>query len=174
MTKKTSHEAPLIHKFHEIIKDHPEYGIQVKVNIGSDTKCHADVEYLAKNGEYLVLEARSHESKDAYNTRHKIFGQLLKEHGKNNTQRSRYLNSLTLGILIPEDVPSSGKSNTNKSGICFYRDGYEGIPENLYRQFGLLVKAKYVFACSMSRSTVKVYSWDGFYRGDEELCLIRL
>ena len=130
--EKINHEAPLIAVFQDIINDHPEFGIQTRVNIGCDSKCYADIEYLAKSGEYLVIEAKSHESKDAYNTRHKIFGQLLKEHGKSNQNRARRSTNITLGILIPEDPPSSGKSNTTKSGIDFYREGYEGIPEHLY------------------------------------------
>lgn len=171
--EKCSHEAPLIALFREIIKDHPEFGIHTYVNIGCDSKCHADIEYLTNSGEYLVVEAKSHESKDAFNTRHKIFGQLLKEHGKSNDHRSRYSTELTLGILIPEDAPSSGKSNTKRPGITFYRNGYEGIPEHLYSAFGSLVNAKYVFVCSFIQCTVKVFSWDGFYRGDGEICVIR-
>jgi hypothetical protein len=159
--------------FREIIKDHPEFGINTSVNIGCDSKCYADIEYLTNSGEYLIVEAKSHESKDAFNTRHKIFGQLLKEHGKTNDHRSRHSNCLTLGILIPEDPPSSGKSNTTKPGIVFYREGYEGIPEHLYSAFGSLVKAKYVFVCSVVRSSVKVFTWVGYYRGDAEICLIR-
>lgn len=72
----------------------------------------------------LLSKQKSHESKDAFNTRHKVFGQLLKEHDKASNIRSGYGSPITLGILIPRDEMSSGKSNTQKSGYDFYREGY--------------------------------------------------
>ena len=116
------------------------------------------MEYLSKSGEYLIIEAKSHESKDAYNTRHKIFGQLLKEHGKFSPSREEHKESIVLGVLIPKDKTSSGKSNTKKSGYDFYRDGYVGI-----------VKSKYIFVCSIIEKTIDVYSWNGFHKGDEPI-----
>ncbi len=167
--EKVSHETPLIECFHSVIKDDAVFGVSDNINFGSDTNDTADVEYLANNGELIVLEAKSHESKDAYNTRHKIFGQLMKEHGKQNEYRQKYANTIAFGILIPEDEPSSGKSNTKMKGVEFYRKGFEGIPEDLYLKFGMLVNAKYVFVCSVNNRSVKVYSWASFYNSGREL-----
>ncbi len=171
--EKVKHEAPLIECFHSIIEQDEVFGIDKKVNFGSDTNASADVEYLAKNGELIILEAKSHESKDAYNTRHKIFGQLLKEHGKKNEYREKYSDNLAYGILIPEDKPSSVKSNTKKKGIDFYREGYAVIPEELYIKFGMLVNSKYVFVCSINNQSVKVFSWAGFYCSGKVLRLVQ-
>lgn len=167
--EKINHELPLIESFHSLIKADEIFGVEIEINFGTNKNNSADVEYLAKNGELIILEAKSHESKDAYNTRHKIFGELMKEHGKQNPHRKKYANNLTYGILIPADAPSSGKSNTSEKGIEFYRKGFKDIPEKLYLQFGMLVKAKYIFVCSAKHQTVKVFSWASFYNSGEEL-----
>jgi hypothetical protein len=164
--EKLHHEAPLIKCFKEVIGNDQKFGIKREINIGNDNATCSDIEYISSDDEYLIIEAKSHESKDAYNTRHKIFGQLLKEHGKKSSDRNNHKSSLALGILIPKDKPSSGKSNTKKSGYDFYRDGYIDIPEDLFAKFGQLVKAKYVFACSMAERQIDVYTWAGFRKGD--------
>lgn len=50
-----------------------------EVNFGADNGSYADIEYLANNGEYLIVEAKNHHSSDKHNTVHKLFGQLLKK-----------------------------------------------------------------------------------------------
>ncbi|KAF0154226.1 MAG: hypothetical protein FD159_2646 [Syntrophaceae bacterium] len=174
MRTKINHEVPLIDFFHSLIKDDEIFGVEEEINFGANKNNSADVEYLAKNGELIILEAKTHESQDAYNTRHKIFGELLKEHGKQNPYRKKYANSLTYGILIPEDAPSSGKSNTSEKGIEFYRKGFKDIPEALYIKFGLLVNLKYVFVCSVEHMTVRVFSWSSFYNSGKELRIIEI
>ncbi|MDO6583249.1 hypothetical protein Q4491_18055 [Photobacterium sp. 2_MG-2023] len=167
--EKVKHEAPLIECFEEIIVSDPKFGIKTAINIGDDNATCSDIEYLSKSGEYLIIEAKSHESKDAYNTRHKIFGQLLKEHGKVSYSRKEHNEVITLGILIPKDKTSSGKSNTKKSGYDFYRDGYVSIPKELFSGFGELVKARYIFVCSVIEKTIDVYCWNGFHQGDKPI-----
>ena len=162
---KTNHEAALILCFSEIIKEDSKFGIKTTTNIGSDSAFHSDIEYLSNANEYLIIEAKSHESKDAYNTRHKIFGQLLKEHGKTNDSREKHANAIALGILIPKDKTTSGKSNTNTSGYDFYRNGYLSIPEPLFTGFGELANVKYVFICSVIERTIEIYTWPGFRAG---------
>jgi hypothetical protein len=170
--EKISHEAPLIQCFGEVIKSDARFGIKININIGNDSASCSDVEYLSNSDEYLIIEAKSHESKDAYNTRHKIFGQLLKEHGKNSPSRKEHSSSIALGVLIPKDKTSSGKSNTKKSGYDFYRDGYSDIPEIMFSGFGELAKVKYVFLCSVKDKTVDVYTWAGFHRGEKPIYLV--
>lgn len=167
--EKVNHEAPLIKCFSDVIKFDSRFGIKQAINIGNDNASFSDVEYLSNSGEYLIIEAKSHESKDAYNTRHKIFGQLLKEHGKINPSRKEYNSAIALGVLIPKDATSSGKSNTKKSGYDFYRDGYLDIPETIFSKFGELAKVKYVFLCSLKDKNVDVYTWDGFHSGEKPI-----
>jgi hypothetical protein len=171
-TGKSSHEAPLIQCFEEVITLDEIFGISTPINIGCDSSTCSDIEYISHAGEYLVIEAKSHESKDAFNTRHKIFGQLLKEHGKASTIRSGHGSPITLGILIPRDETSSGKSNTKKSGYDFYREGYLGIPEKLFSGFGELVNVKYIFVCSVKSRAVDIYSWSGFHKGDKPIRIV--
>ena len=170
--KNIHHEAQLIKCFKNIVLNDQNFGIKKEINIGNDNIKHSDIEYISNKDEYLIIEAKSHESKDAYNTRHKIFGQLLKEHGKINSVRNNHKQSLALGILIPKDKPSSGKSNTKKSGYDFYRDGYIDIPEDLFKQFGQIVKAKYFFVCSITKKEIDVYTWSGFHKGSEPIYTI--
>jgi len=170
--EKVNHEAPLIRCFSEIIRSNARFGIKKEINIGNDSASCSDVEYVSNSNEYLIIEAKSHESKDAYNTRHKIFGQLLKEHGKSSADRKEHSSSIALGVLIPKDIPSSGKSNTKKSGYDFYRDGYSDIPQELFSGFGELAKVKYVFLCSAENKTVDVYTWGGFHRGEKPIYLV--
>lgn len=170
--EKVDHEEPLIRCFSEVIESDAKFGIKEIINIGNDSASCSDVEYLSNSNEYLIIEAKSHESKDAYNTRHKIFGQLLKEHGKNSQNRQKHSLSIALGILIPKDKTSSGKSNTKKSGYDFYRDGYSEIPASMFMGFGELAKVKYVFLCSIQERTIDVYTWAGFHRGDKPIYLV--
>lgn len=171
-TGKSSHEAPLIQCFEKVIASDKIFGISRRINIGCDCNTCSDIEYISLTGEYLVIEAKSHESKDAFNTRHKIFGQLLKEHGKASKIRSGHGSPITLGVLIPRDETSSGKSNTKKSGYDFYREGYLGIPERLFSGFGELVNVKYIFVCSVKSRAVDVYSWSGFHKGDKPIRIV--
>lgn len=166
---KVNHEAPLIQSFSEVIRSDARFGIKKEINIGNDSAACSDIEYISNGNEYLIIEAKSHESKDAYNTRHKIFGQLLKEHGKISSSRQEHSSSIALGILIPKDKTTSGKSNTKKSGYDFYRDGYSVIPEAMFTGFGELAKVKYVFLCSVKNKTVDVYAWSGFHRGENPI-----
>jgi hypothetical protein len=170
--ERMNHEAPLINCFSEVIKSDTRFGIKKAINIGSDGASYSDVEYLSNSDEYLIIEAKSHESKDAYNTRHKIFGQLLKEHGKNSPSRQEHEAVLALGVLIPKDATSSGKSNSKKSGYDFYRDGYSDIPEKIFSGFGELAKVKYVFLCSIKDRNVDIYTWTGFHRGEKPIYFV--
>ncbi len=145
---------------------------QEKINIGNDSASYSDIEYLSNGNEYLIIEAKSHESKDAYNTRHKIFGQLLKEHGKNSPSRQEHTASIVLGILFPKDKTTSGKSNTKKSGYDFYRDGYSDIPESIFSGFGELAKVKYIFVCSVNEKAIDIYTWAGFRSGEQPIYVV--
>ena len=169
---KMLHEAPLIQCFKKVVCSDARFGIEVELNFGSDNTSCSDVEYISKSGEYLIVEAKTHESRDAYNTRHKIFGQLLKEHGKSSQARKENSEKIVLSVLIPKDKTTSGKSNTKVSGYDFYRNGYSDIPEALFSEFGKLVKAEYFFVCSVAHESVDVYNWSGFQKGEPPIYTI--
>lgn len=166
--KNKSPEMTLITMFKEIILNDKDYGIRKEINFGTDKKTVADVEYLANNGEYIILEAKSHHSSDAYNTINKLFGQLLKEHGKNSDARKTYDHFKSLGILIPKDP-----NNKNKNGVEFYKSALKKIPEDLYVGFGCLAKVKYIFVCSEIENTVEIYSWINFYYSGKPIKTIK-
>lgn len=170
--EKVAHEAPLIQCFCDVIGTDARFGFKRVINLGNDNASCSDIEYLSNGSEYLIVEAKSHESKDAYNTRHKIFGQLLKEHGKKSQSRQEYAVSTKLGLLIPKDKPISSKSSTKKSGYDFYRDGFTDIPNDIFSSFGELVKVQYVFVCSVKDKTIDIYSWVGFRGGEQPIYVI--
>lgn len=168
---KRNPEKELIESFKELITSDNAFGIKEAVNFGDDSDTVADVEYLAKNDEYLILEAKSHKSSNAQNTRHQIFGQLLKEQGKENDKRKLYEKSAVFGLLIPGDKAIGVKGAPTSDGVTYYRDGFTAIPESKFSAFGDLVNAGYVFVC-FGVERIEVFSWLGFYSDDKPICTI--
>lgn len=159
---KRQPELDLIKDFKALIFNDDEFGIEIEINFGRDRKVSADVEFLAKNKEYLVIEAKTHETSNAQNTRHQIFGQLMKEHGKISESRP---NDFVVGILIPGGYPPSEvKKAPKEDGVTYYRDGFIEIPKSIFMSFCALVNAKYIFVCHRN-SHVDVYTWEDFYDG---------
>jgi hypothetical protein len=155
----------MISEFKIIIRNDVEFGIEREINFGNDSKEFADVEYITKKNLHLVIEAKTHESSDAYNTRHKIFGQLLKECGKKRDNQN-----IILGLLIYGDKPSQNKKGIPKSkGTDFYRKGFSNIPEKLFINYANLVNAKYIFVYSSINSNVEIYSWRNFYSKEKPI-----
>ncbi|EKO3584030.1 hypothetical protein P0F40_003283 [Vibrio metschnikovii] len=165
---KRNPEKELIESFKKIITSDSAFGIKVAVNFGADSDTVADVEYLANNDKYLILEAKSHKSSNAQNTRHQIFGQLLKEQGKENDKRRQYDNKAVFGLLIPGDKAIDVKGAPKSDGVTYYRDGFTAIPESKFSAFGDLVNAEYVFVC-FGMDRIEVFSWLGFYSNDKPI-----
>ena len=88
-------EQDLINKFVESIKK--TKGVEI-VCANCKLQSRADVEFKMQNGEYWVIEAKSRDSSDKYNTVHKLFGELLKETG-----RTRNEGMLRIGVLMPTE-----------------------------------------------------------------------
>lgn len=167
---KRSPEKELIDAFKIAITSDDVFGIQKEVNFGADSDTVADVEYLAKNNEYLIIEAKSHKSSNAQNTRHQIFGQLLKEHGKKSELRNDHLNKAKFGLLIPGDKAVDISGAPKDDGVTYYRNGFATIPKDKFSGFVELVNATYVFVFfSGNESVVKVYSWASFYCAGEPI-----
>lgn len=149
----------------------------------SEKDCHfdgdgeymADVELMLSPGRWpeemplnLVLEAKSHHSKDSPNTVNKIFGQLMKESSKTRTKKS-----FCLGLLIPTDgaqwKDGSGKTITRGSGIVYYQTAFKRIKANLFSEYGRLVNARYILAFSVSHQELCIFGWEDFYHGAKPL-----
>jgi hypothetical protein len=128
-----------------------------EINFDCKSRDHADVEYVSATGRHFVIEAKSHHSKDRDNGAHKIFGELLKETGRNPNRGAD--GTPVFAILLTDDPWE------HRRGEAFYRRKFQTIDESAYLSFGRLVKAEYVFLAEASSSTVRAFSWAGFYRG---------
>ncbi|HGS5090437.1 TPA: hypothetical protein ACMDT4_004514 [Vibrio parahaemolyticus] len=120
-----------------------EYGIGTLINSNCKAKKFADVEFISHSGNHWVIEAKSNDSKDAHNSVHKIFGELLKETGRSERD------SCYFGILIP------------KNAIHFYSRLFQQIDRDKFIQFGVLIPIKQVFA--YDSSGVKLLAWSELY-----------
>ncbi|GAB3807086.1 hypothetical protein [Virgibacillus kimchii] len=161
-------ERDLIQGFESIMKQNENVDMTMPTNFGNNTTILADIEYVSSTGEYMVIEAKSNHSRDAHNSVHKLFGELLKETGKNKVNRLQGDQKASLAVLIPEDA-STRDGVTKNSGYNFYKRHFNNIPHDIFEKFGELVNARYVFIYSKRDNCVKQYSWIGFYQGEEPL-----
>ncbi|WP_217555940.1 hypothetical protein [Vibrio metschnikovii] len=140
-----SPEQDLINDFVEALykAENSEYGIDKLVNSNCRAKKFADVEFFSRSGNHWVIEAKSNDSKDAHNSVHKIFGELLKETGRTERDKCYF------GILIPINA------------IQFYSRLFRQINRDKFIQFGALIPIKWVFACDSSE--VKLLTWSELY-----------
>lgn len=122
----------------------------------------------------LLLEAKSHHSKDSPNTINKAFGQLLKEANKSPVTRAQ--REHCLGLLIPIDgatwIDPKGERINRGSGIEYYRTGFRRIDAAIFAGFGRLVNARYVLAFSVHEQYLAVFSWDAFHAGNPPLACL--
>lgn len=148
-------EQNLIDKFRSLLKGKDnDFSVDIEINFNCKAHKKADIEYISKSGDHFVIEAKSHHSKDAYNSVHKLFGELLKETGRlRDTKKIKY------GILIPKD------EYNEKNGITFYRECFRKINRTKFIEFGKLIPMSYVFVCSQESSYIDIYTWANFYEG---------
>jgi len=136
-------------------------------NGGSDTNEFADIEYTSSESGLIAIEAKTHDTSNAPNTVHMVFGQLLREHGKTNPERER--NPASFGILIPAETPTSINA-PNEAGVNYYQRRFRNIPRDKFFKFGTLVNARYVFVFKRTQPLLlEIYSWEGFYDKDAPL-----
>ncbi|WP_010676346.1 hypothetical protein [Bacillus timonensis] len=164
-------EQKLIENFKMTLLKHDYIDTKFRVNFGRNTKDFADVEFVSKEGEYIVLEAKTHHTRDAHNTYHKLFGELLKETGKNTHIRSKFQGKLSYGILIPDDACDIDYVPKD-DGMTFYQKQFNNIPQEIFKKFGNLVNAKYVFVYSENKQKIKIYTWMGFYNNEKPLRIL--
>ena len=120
-----------------------EIKIKTLINKNCRAKEWADIEFISESDKLWVIEAKSNQSKDAHNSVHKLFGELLKETGRE--QR----NNCYIAILLPED------------GILFYSRLFQSINRQKFLDFGNLIPIKNVF--SFGDSGVLEMSWEDLY-----------
>ena len=124
----------------KIREDAPEICIH---NCSCRHQTLADIEITLPSGQRWAIEAKSHKSNDRYNTIHKLFGELLKETGRDERD------NCNIGVLIPE------------CGIDFYKDGFRKIRRRKFVCFGILIPVRYVFSYGVYG--VRHTFWDRFY-----------
>lgn len=172
MAKKKEIEKLLVSKFCEFVRSYgnDEFSVTTIHNASGDTNEYADIELTTATGVLVAIEAKTHETRDAPNTVHKVFGQLLAEHGKTNPQRRKA--SACFGILIPAEKPMNPDA-PKSCGTSYYQRRFRNIPENKFEEFGVLVDAKYVFVFRRTRpQQLDVYGWMDFYRNKKPITTI--
>jgi len=138
-------EQDLIDLFVKHLHVHDDHEIKIYTLINDRCKSHtyADIEYVSISGQHWVIEAKSNDSSDAANTIHKIFGELLKETGKDSRGTCLY------AILIPED------------GLDFYSRCFQYVKREKYIGFGDLIPVHSVFTCS--ETEISQITWSDLY-----------
>lgn len=138
-------EQDLINAFIEHLREHADGDLQIDklYNAKCRTKLFADIEFLSKSKVHWVIEAKSNDSKDKYNTVHKIFGELLKETGRENRQQCKH------AILIPLD------------SLLFYSRAFQSIDRNKFLGFGNLIPIDTVFLSGPLNVTL--ITWEALY-----------
>lgn len=144
MSNKTP-EQDLIDAFVNSLQEHdsPDLKIGELLNSNCKAKKWADIEYISVSGSHWVIEAKSNDSSDAHNTVHKIFGELLKETGRESRENSK------ISVLIPE------------IGVSFYSRLFQSVNREKFLGFGRLVPVQCVF--TFGASGVMQISWEELY-----------
>lgn len=140
-------EQDLIDDFVATLKISTDSDISKKSGTFINTKCrgrgndeYADVEYISDSGTHWVIEAKTNKTNNFPNEIHKVFGNLLKETGRDNREKSKY------AILIPEDAEGD------------FRNGFMKIDHQKYIEFGKLIPINSVFLYGNSGITKKTWS----------------
>lgn len=138
-------EQDLINQFIGHLQTHEDDELKIATlfNKSCKAKKYSDIEYRSVSNIHWVIEAKSHDSGDRYNTVHKIYGELLKETGRVNRNNCCY------GILIPS------------SSVNFYSRAFQFIQRDRFLKFGQLIPVDCVFLCNEHGFT-KV-SWEELY-----------
>ncbi|WP_105172172.1 hypothetical protein [Pseudoalteromonas sp. T1lg24] len=138
-------EQDLIEQFMAYLQGHEDDDLRISevINQNCKAKQFADVEFVSISNKHWVIEAKSDDSKDRHNTVHKIFGELLKETGRDNRNNCRY------AILIPG------------SSVQFYSRAFQSINREKFIGFGDLIPVNCVFTCN--EHGISKMSWEALY-----------
>lgn len=138
-------EQDLIDEFMTHLEQHVDVTIKIDsiINQNCKSKKFSDIEFKSSTGLHWVIEAKSDDSMDKYNTVHKIFGELLKETGRTNRSNCCY------AILIPE------------SAVNFYSCAFQSIDRDKFLGFGKLIPINTVF--TSKAKGISILTWEELY-----------
>ena len=122
-------------------------------------KNYADIEYINDEGEFCMVEAKTHLSGDGHNAVHKLFGELLKLTGY---QSSKTHENIKYQLLIDNRPDETGK----RGGQFFHELLVKHIPKDKFIAFGKIVPIDKVIEFDMK--TIKEFSWEEFYNLEEK------
>lgn len=145
MTTRRYPEQSLIDLFVEHLRKSTDPRISIKslLNKNCRSKKLSDVEYISQDDTHWVIEAKSDDSGDKHNTVHKIFGELLKETGRDKRHNNKY------SVLIPE------------ASVAFYSRAFQAIHRDKFLAFGALIPVDSVFLCGSDG--IRTISWADLY-----------
>lgn len=149
------HEQDLIDGFVQEIRRIVEKQDRNNLILDNDRckrKIFADIEFTLPSGQRWAIEAKSNKSKNNYNTVHGLFGDLLKETGRENRENCEF------AILIPKD------------GIDFYYSHFREINRCKFFGFGWLIPVRTIFSYDCASRSIKYTSWENFYDKKFEKC----
>ena len=139
------HEQIFIDSFIEhIVTNKNDYRPERVINQNCKSHKFADVEFVTAR-DHWVIEAKTNVSKDAHNSVHKLFGELLKETGKPRIIEAG--KTLKYGILIPDS--------------SFYRNKFRLINQAKFNGFGELIPVERIFI--FTSGTLTTITWEDFY-----------
>ena len=152
-----SPEQDLIHGFVEAIDEICNLNNLTlrKHNTSCWSRSYADIEFTLsseQSEQCWAIEAKSNESSDNHNTVHKLFGELLKETGRNRGTNCNF------AILIP------------KNGIDFYHKRFRKIDRCKFFGFGWLIPIRTIFFYDHNSNSVEYTSWEQFYDNKSNNC----
>lgn len=110
------------------------------INNKCGSKNFADIEYVSDSGIHWVIEAKTAETRNMQNEVHKVFGNLLKETGRNERDKCNY------ALLIPEESEN------------YFRKGFGRINYKKYINFGKLIPIDTVFFYGRNGITRKTWA----------------
>ena len=144
MPRKTP-EQDLVDAFDAELHNHQDSHLRIETLINQNCKAkkYSDIEYISVSKTHWVIEAKSNDSGDAHNSVHKIFGELLKETGRDDRANCNF------AILIPE------------ASLNFYSRAFQSINSKKFIDFGKLIPVHTVF--TFSSSGIGRGSWGELY-----------
>ena len=142
------HEQCLIDSFICALRrvQDPDLAIQCIHNKSCKSQIFADVEFTAMSGQRWAIEAKYGARSNKSNEVHKLFGNLLRETGREHRQNCK------IGLLLHQQMEN------------YFRNGVNCIARPKLAQFGCLVPIQAVFV--LAPPVIKIKTWLEFYTGD--------
>ena len=125
-----------------------DLSIQRIHNSNCKSRTFADLEFIAMSGQRWAIEAKYGAPSNKANEVHKLFGDLLRETGRDHRQNCK------IGLLL------HGQREN------YFRNGVRRISRQKFARFGQLVPVQAVFVlCPLFPPVIKIAAWLEFYDG---------